>query len=374
MIIEHDIVVVGGGPIGLLFSLMYSKSNKYIVIIDTLSINENDGRIIALSYSSINILKKLNLWDESKATYIDKIHISHSGLGVSKILKDDLDIEHLGCTIKYYDLYLTLFNRVKGISNIKIINAEVTDVKSFTEHSLVKYSLNNENFSIKSNLTVIADGGKLRIDNFLYKEYDYKHEAIITEIYTNNYHENIAYERFDKNGTFVLLPYDNKYTLIWSRKNQLNKNFDVETLLDDNFFKRFGNFSLSSKVYKFPLKYRIAKNKVSNKIVLIGNAAQTINPISAQGMNLAFRDANDLNNVLISNKGFDLYINKRAVDTKFITNFTHFLARFLYSDIFLKKNIITLGLISISNLKFMQNKLFKYLIFGIIENYHDKKI
>ena len=67
-------------------------------------------------------------------------------------------------------------------------------------------------------------------------------------------------------------------------------------------------------------------------------------------------------------------MKKRSIDTKFITNFTHLLARFLYSDIIFKKNIITIGLLTISNLKFIQNKLINYLIFGIIENNHDKKI
>ena len=373
MISHNTIVVVGGGPVGLLFSLIYSKNKNKVIILDPFAIDQNDGRVIALSYSSIEILKNLNIWDESLVTFIDKIHISHSGLGVSNILKHDFDIDYLGCTIKYYDLYLLLLNKVNINCDIKIINAEAKHIESFDDYSLIHYNSEDKHHIIKSDITVVADGGKLKIDNIFYKEFDYMHEAIVTELFTKSFNDNIAYERFDNHGAFVLLPYSNKYILIWSKKNIDAAKLNLNLLINDNFFKRFGEFKLSNEVYKFPLKYRLAKNKSVNKIVLIGNAAQTLNPISAQGINLAFRDANDLCKVL-ENADIPAYCKLRDPDTKFITNFTHLLARFLYSDLFMKKKIITFGLISISNFKYIQKKIFNFLIFGIIDHNYDKKL
>ncbi|XLM22995.1 FAD-dependent monooxygenase, partial [Chromobacterium piscinae] len=41
----------------------------------------------------------------------------------------------------------------------------------------------------------------------------------------------------------------------------------------------------------FPLALRQASQVVSGRVALIGNAAQTMHPVAAQGLNLGLRDA-----------------------------------------------------------------------------------
>ena len=62
-----DIVVVGAGPTGIAFACGIADANIKIAIIDKLpneiiSNPKIDGREIALTHQSVEILKKLNVW------------------------------------------------------------------------------------------------------------------------------------------------------------------------------------------------------------------------------------------------------------------------------------------------------------------------
>ena len=62
-----DIVVVGAGPIGIAFACGFADSNFKIAIVDKLPRKlianpKIDGREIALTHSSVKVLKKLDVW------------------------------------------------------------------------------------------------------------------------------------------------------------------------------------------------------------------------------------------------------------------------------------------------------------------------
>ena len=69
-----DIVIVGAGPAGIAFACGFADTNIKIAIIDKLpnaviSNPKIDGREIALTHQSVEILKKLNVWQNfSKKT------------------------------------------------------------------------------------------------------------------------------------------------------------------------------------------------------------------------------------------------------------------------------------------------------------------
>ena len=65
--IKFDIVVVGAGPMGIAFASGFVGTNIKVAIIDKLprKIIANpkiDGREIALTHQSVEILRKLNVW------------------------------------------------------------------------------------------------------------------------------------------------------------------------------------------------------------------------------------------------------------------------------------------------------------------------
>src|SRR3546814_8840257 len=66
---------------------------------------------------------------------------------------------------------------------------------------------------------------------------------------------------------------------------------DYLALLQQRFGSRAGRFTRVGKRVAYPIRRLLATQLVAPRAVLIGNAAQTIHPIGAQGFNLGLRDA-----------------------------------------------------------------------------------
>jgi 2-octaprenyl-6-methoxyphenol hydroxylase len=369
---EHkEIVIVGGGPIGLFTSLLLAKKGISSTILDEGNTSHNDGRVLALSYASIYMLKELNAWLNECATEINKVHISHSGLGVSNIVSTDVNLPSLGYTIKYSDIRARLLNEIKKYSEITLYNCKVNKVTSNKDYATIEFNTDKNDGYFTTDLAILAEGGKIKVDTISYKDFDYQKNAITAEIIADKKHDNIAYERFDNNGASVFLPHGRNFVLVWSLpKNEAQDIIQNNTLIDKlnqlPFMKRFGNLKLAGKVYSFPLRLQVAKTRVIDKMVLIGNSAQTLHPVSAQGMNLAFRDAEMLCK-LISDQSFNKvsnYDKLRQKDANIVINFTHALAKFLEYDNKVISHIRGAGLIALSNIKPLQNIIANSLIFG----------
>jgi 2-octaprenyl-6-methoxyphenol hydroxylase len=364
--IHKPIVIVGGGPVGMVVAIkLASHGHKDITILDANPGGIQDGRVLALSYASCKLLEDINAWDEAMATAIKQVHISHSGLGISQINAKDVHLPELGYTIKYTDLCNRLQQCMANYPEIKLTKAIVKEVIPGKSYAAIAY---NNNEHLTTDLVILAEGGRIKLNQVQYKEHDYGQVAIIASIKTELKHNNVAFERFDDSGALVLLPHENRYVLVWScptaEKEYLqNPENLLQKLKELKFMKRFGKFEVIGKVHSFPLKLQVAKNRILDRVILVGNSAQIVHPVSAQGLNLGLRDidallelaGDDLTKISESDK-------KRINDSKFVIGFTHFLARFLEAPY--TKHLRGLGIMMFSNCKPIQNKLTNSLIFG----------
>ena len=368
---HSEVVIVGGGPIGLFTSLLLMKKGISSTVLDEGNASHNDGRVLALSYASVYMLKELNVWSNECATEINRVHISHSGLGVSNILATDVNLSSLGYTIKYSDIRARLLDEIKKYSEITLLDCKVNKVTSSKDFATIEFTGVKGESCCTTDLAILAEGGKIKIDGIKYKDFDYQKNAITAEIIADKKHDNIAYERFDNNGASVFLPHGKNFVLVWSLpQNEAHEIVQNNNLIDKlnqlSFMRRFGRLKLAGRVYSFPLRLQVARSRVINKIVLIGNSAQTLHPVSAQGMNLAFRDAQTLCELIADqqfNKIFS-YDKLRQKDAGIVINFTHALARFLEYDNQVINHIRGAGLITLSNIKPLQNIIANSLIFG----------
>ncbi len=366
-------VIVGAGPVGLTFALSFVNQGNSIAILDSQSNFKNDSRVLALSYASFAKLKDLNGWPDDGATAIQEVHISHNGLGVSVIKASDLNLGCLGYTISYSDILEKLHKVTSNNSKIDFQFANVKRIIPGAKFATIEYSEYGEMRSLTTDLAIVAEGGKIKIDGVDYKNFDYKRIAIVATLEVENFKANTAFERFDKFGPLVLLPYNRLYKLVWSLDTErANAILKEQNLLDclkqqSSFMKRFGELKIVGNVGSYPLSLQIAKQKLLNHVALIGNSSQTLNPISAQGMNLGIRDA-DLLATFIAKNGLNSsssYDDLRRIDTNFVANFTHGLARFVEQKSNLVNHLCGAGIISLSNCKTLQNYIAKSLIFGL---------
>ena len=368
--LHRPIIIVGGGPIGLTTALLLARSGRAVTVLDAGNSKANDGRVLALSYASMDLLNELNAWPQTAATAINQVHISHSGLGVTSMKAEDVSLPQLGYTIKYADICAQLNKEVSQYPNIQLQTCIVEEVIPGNNYVTLGYRGENQIEYITTDLAILAEGGKIKINDVSYTEHSYEQHAIIAEIKTQKPHANIAYERFDNSGAMVLLPHNSNYTLVWSLPSDEVEQIIADKSLDEklkqmSFMKRFGKIEVSSAVHSFPLKLQVAKTRSLDKVVLIGNSAQTVHPVSAQGMNLGLRDARSLCEFLnLDTTGSTIteFNQLRAEDAKLVISFTHSLARFID-----KPQIAHLrgaGIIALSNCKTLQSFIANSLIFG----------
>jgi 2-octaprenyl-6-methoxyphenol hydroxylase len=135
--------------------------------------------------------------------------------------------------------------------------------------------------------------------------YDYAQSAVVTHVTTDMPHQNTAYERFIQQGPIALLPSQDKFALVWTVPSQtaatlcaLAEN-EFLAQLQAAFGERVGKFNAVDIRSSFPLTLKYTRPVSINRVVVLGNAAQSLHPVAAQGLNLGLRDAWELGELLL---------------------------------------------------------------------------
>ena len=352
---NKQIVIIGAGPAGLIFSLLSSTSNNSISLVESRQAFErkNDKRALALSASSRYILEKIDIWNniEDKIIPIKSIHTSQKGtFGRSKLRADEFNTEALGYIIAYGDLIVALEEKVRIQNKIKLFyEAKVEKIDDITDdkQKIICHQA-NKLLTLDCNLLVLADGGHSRIDglNIAKEEKVINHLAIVTQVHSDKPHKNIAFERFTSSGPIALLPnHKGAYSLVWTGpKDKINNLVALDKkiflkALQEEFGERAGQFKSCEKRISFSLVQSSIVTIHNKNVVAIGNAAQIMHPVAGQGLNTGLRDALSLSDLIISNEAIQSsdeliksYLESRREETESMLKITEGLTTLFTND------------------------------------------
>ncbi|MDQ3618264.1 MAG: FAD-dependent monooxygenase, partial [Pseudomonadota bacterium] len=154
---------------------------------------------------------------------------------------------------------------------------------------------------LRTRLLVAADGTRSAVRDALgigAQEHDYAQTLFVTRLRTERAPDGTAYERLGDTGPTALLPRgDRHYGLVHAvARAQADAvvaldEADFLALTQDAFGWRVGRFLACGPRAAYPAVRVLAETITAPRAVLIGNAAQTIHPLGAQGFNLGLRDA-----------------------------------------------------------------------------------
>ncbi|MFK7816107.1 MAG: 2-octaprenyl-6-methoxyphenyl hydroxylase [Gammaproteobacteria bacterium] len=388
---KYDIAVVGGGLVGsslaIALATTLAKSPYKIALIDSqplvdieLRANSLDGRSIALALSSKKMLSALGLWTslQEYATAIKKIHISDQGrFGATRLDSARYEVESFGYLIPADHLIHRLNKQVDSLGNVTRIQPyKVSAIESNSDHVILKQ---DDGEAVQASLLIAADGANSFIRKALnidVEEKQYQQSAIVGSVECEQSHNNTAYERFTEDGPLALLPREsNRCGFIWM--NPTDTAEENLTLSDSAFMHklqkafgfRLGHFQSVSKRFAYPLALLMSEQRVQQRVVLIGNAAQTLHPIAGQGLNLALRDIaeliellneNDLNN---ADENLDemlrCYADKRQPDIEKTIRFTDRLNFLFNADYPVLKQSRGLGLAMLGAIPMLEERIVK---------------
>jgi 2-octaprenyl-6-methoxyphenol hydroxylase len=327
---DVDVAIAGGGPVGCALALALSGSAVSVARIA----GEADfaDRPITLSYGSRLILERLGAWNSVRNNPIETIHVSQQGFGRTTIDRADHGLPALGYVTAYSELVAQLAGRTP------VRSESLRDWKSADHEVVLRLSRGEKESGLRARLLVLADGGHNRHTRHVR---DYRQQAIVAEVTTEHPRAGVAWERFTAEGPLALLPFRDRYALVWSVRQagaaELLGLSDPDFLarLRKIFGGRLGNFTSVGSRSSFPLSLRHGRIVPAPRVLAIGNAAQTLHPVAGQGLNLGLRDAWELAQMLLETAREEIgapsslarYARNRRIDRYAGIGFTDFLVR-----------------------------------------------
>ena len=316
---QQEVIIVGGGMVGLSLALMLAKTNIAVKLLEAIKYpnyddanlapyhSSFDARNSALSRRSVQIYQELGLWNalQAHATPILEVNITEQGgFGKARLKANQEKVESFGQVIENAWLGRVLLTEVKQQPLIELIDGvQVTSLTQDAEFAYIEAQRGDYTHKLQSKLVIAADGR----DSFCRQAlgigasvHDYDQVAIVTTVQTSKPHAQVGFERFSPLGPLALLPLPGEYrrSVVWPVK----KGTEGEWLGDENdqhfldalqqtYGDRAGKFQKTGKRFSFPLSQVLAEKQAVGRVVLMGNAAHTIHPVAGQGFNLCMRDA-----------------------------------------------------------------------------------
>jgi len=311
---SYDVVIVGGGIVGLTLACSLAKSGLSIAIFEkqkpSLDIGDDyDLRVSAINQKSQDIFKSLTVWKTIQAIRVSpfrEVRVwDSSGGGAIHFDSANLARAEMGHIVENRVMQKVLLEEAANFKNIDLVAP--VQLKSLGDDSIELDS----GEVIKFQLIVGADGACSWVrdqKDIAMNERSYGHHALVATVEIEKSHQQTAWQRFLKTGSLAFLPLDNEHfcSIVWAdepntieRLKKLGKK-DFKQELEDAFESRLGKIKSVSDRASFPLFMRHAKQYVMPRMALIGDAAHTIHPLAGQGLNLGIADAFELAKVVQS--------------------------------------------------------------------------
>lgn len=351
--LQYDCVIVGGGAVGLSLAIVLGQSNYKTLLIEQKvpgKIQDDiNARTIALSFASHRIYSMLGVWEKIKDPIsIQAVLVTVKGqYGSSKLTAEDQELSSLGYVVGTQQLEQALEETLQGLSQVDILRP-ATVLSREARQDAWHISVSNKAEKISCKLLIAADGmtSQLRQEQQIScQQTDYDHFAVMTNLHIEKGHHNIAYERFLPKGAIALLPWQQSLaTCVWTVDEMQAQS--LVNLDDDSFLRecqhqlgsRIGKVTACGKRWCFPLKMQLASNQMSARFLLMGNAAHSLHPIAAQGLNLSLRDIWQIRSQILKAKMhcdigsvdfLESYLQARKNDQERVIFTTDKIARFM---------------------------------------------
>lgn len=356
---KYDLIIVGGGMVGASLAVSLKDSGLSIAIIEAFSWKSEqqpsfDDRSIALSYGSKKILEGMTLWSslKNRCQPIKTIHISDRGrFGVTRLHHEEEKVEALGYVIENRVMGEVLQHEIQSLDHLTMyMPATVVGVEETKEQVVLTINQDGKKIELKTSLLVGADGAMSKVRDLVgiaHNKSDYAQSAVIANITSEKYHNAVAYERFTDSGPLAFLPMTEKrISVVWTINRedqeaimQLDDDAFLEKL-QQRFGYRVGRLEKTGVRNVYPLALTESEQLVKDRVVLIGNAAHGLHPVSGQGFNLALRDvaqlAENIQQHGVQNpvRWLNDYAASRQQDMKRVFRFTDSLVK-LFSNNFM---------------------------------------
>ena len=350
---DGNVLVVGGGLVGASLAIALDAAGCRVTLVEAAAPRADaqpsyDERNLALARATVNGLAAIGVWPlaAAQATPIRHIHVSRAGeFGSARLDAARHGVDALGWTLPARELGAALLRRLDTCQRlVRLAPASLTGLTRLDDGWRAEIKTPDGVQQVDAALLVGADGtesfvrAQLGIQADLH---DYQQTLFVCTVTPERDPVHRAWERFSDEGPIAMLPLaERRCGLVLTVATDVAA--EVAGLNDADFIafaqRRFGwqlgRLSRPGKRHPYAIKRVAARQLVAPRAVLVGNAAQTVHPIGAQGFNLGLRDALTLAELVAdaadpgSQELLERYAARRAPDREGTMAMSHDLVRF----------------------------------------------
>lgn len=375
--LDYDLTIVGGGLVGLALAAALKESGLRVAVVEAKpdSAAVARGQAYHINLLASRIFQGMGLWDKIRPLVnpIEQIRLSDANYpNVVQFFVKDLATDELGYVAEHRVLLDALREFVQQCPNVTYLcPAELTQVEYHPDRVDLALTMAGERQQVRSRLLVAADGARSPIRQQAGIETDgwqYWQSCVVAFIQPEKSHQNIAYERFQPDGPFAILPLpDNICRIVWTAPKAeaaaivALEETEFLAALQQRYGDQMGKLSLVGDRYVFPVQLMQSRRYTLPRLALMGDAAHCCHPVGGQGVNMGFRDAAALAEVLqqAHQQGQDIgslsvlrqYDRWRRSENWIILGFTDLLNR-MFSNTFLPIVLLRrLGLVMLNTIR-----------------------
>jgi 2-octaprenyl-6-methoxyphenol hydroxylase len=326
-----DVIIFGGGLVGLALASALDSSGVSAILVDPADPAPRgqasfDGRTSAVSSSSMRMLQTIGVAEHlaEPGCPIWRIAVA-DGLKPGGLHFDADDQEPLGFMHENRNLRAALHARAEAGKNVWLLwKSRVSNVERRAAAVVVSLA---DGRRLTAPLLIAADGRNSATRDaagIRMARWKYDHQAIVSVLRHERPHEHVAYEIFYPTGPFALLPMNDdaqghRSAIVWSVPQEdaagwlslSDQDFAAEAGAAMGGF--LGRVEMLAPRSSFPLGFHHAAQITAERLALVGDAAHAIHPIAGQGLNLGFRDAAALAQVLVEGARLGLDLGDRQL-------------------------------------------------------------
>lgn len=313
---DVDIAIIGAGPAGLSFAALLGQCGLKVAIIDpqteqALSDPNFDGREIALTHASRDLMTKCGMWDHLPTEEISPLKDAHVFNGPSlfalKIKASQAKTKELGWLVPNHLIRKSAYEAAKATGIVFMCERRLTGVTLGPDTASLCLS---DGTQMRAKLMVAADtrfSETRRMIGIGAEMRDFGRTMMVCRMSHDVPHDHVAWEWFGYGQTLALLPLNgNVASAVVTLEPEKMKTLMA---LDDDAFNRditrrfegrLGQMRLTGTRHAYPLVGVYAHRFHSRRSVLIGDAAVGMHPVTAHGFNFGIQSADRLASRVLS--------------------------------------------------------------------------
>ena len=369
---RHDVVIVGGGLVGASLAIALDRQGLEVGLVEASPPGQMpavfDQRNLSFAAATVNALTALGVMQQLRTPTgpIRRIHISRQGdFGRVKLDAQDYGRDAFGQVVVARDFGEALEARLAQVPRLTRYRPArfVGFAADEAGGRVLRIADGEGERTLQARLVVAADGTHSAVRKALgigVDEHDYGQTLFVARVRATQAPDGTAHERLCDSGPTALLPRGDRH---WGVIHGVaREDADAVAALDEAAWLarlqhaigwRIGRVTGSGERSAYPIIRVVAQRLVAERAVVLGNAAQTIHPIGAQGFNLGLRDALTLAEEIARRDdpgdaaSLAAYAARRTEDRERTLSFSDGLARLTSNPSPLLKPLRSLGLLAV---------------------------